>query len=211
MSRKVIYIVGGVIVVLLLVVVLLPFMVDANRFRPQIESAADSALNRKVTIGNIRLSILSGSLGGRPFYFGRSCLRPGPVSNSEVRDGCRRTRAADFLARTARDGADDQRAGGDLAADGGRGVEFFDLGRAGDAREAGTGEHDRFQGRDCSCACGCLGTAVEHRQRQDHGRESGRPGEDTRVRQPEPRCVRSLLHNSIPIPIHGEHSRKRQS
>jgi AsmA protein len=62
MSRKAIYIAGGVIVVLLLVVVLLPFVVDANRFRPQIESAADGALNRKVTIGNIRLSILSGGV-----------------------------------------------------------------------------------------------------------------------------------------------------
>lgn len=62
MSRKIIYVVGGVIVVLLLVVVLLPFVVDVNRFRPQIESAADSALNRKVTIGNIRLSILSGGV-----------------------------------------------------------------------------------------------------------------------------------------------------
>jgi AsmA protein len=62
MARKVIYIVGGIVVVLLLVIVVLPFVIDANRFRPEIESSLNSALNRKVDIGNIRLSILSGGV-----------------------------------------------------------------------------------------------------------------------------------------------------
>jgi AsmA protein len=62
MARKIIYIVGGVVLVLLLVVILLPFVIDANRFRPEIESSLNSALNRKVDIGNIRLSILSGGV-----------------------------------------------------------------------------------------------------------------------------------------------------
>ena len=62
MARKIVYIVGGIIVVLLVVAVLLPFMIDANRFRPEIESSLNSALNRKVEIGNIRLSILSGGV-----------------------------------------------------------------------------------------------------------------------------------------------------
>jgi AsmA protein len=62
MARKVIYIVGGVILVLLLVVIALPFVIDANRFRPEIESSLNSALNRKVEIGNIRLSIFSGGV-----------------------------------------------------------------------------------------------------------------------------------------------------
>ena len=62
MARKIIYIVGGVVVLLLLVVVLLPFVIDANRFRPEVESSLNSALNRKVDIGNIRLSILSGGV-----------------------------------------------------------------------------------------------------------------------------------------------------
>ena len=62
MARKVIYIAGAVIVVLLLVAVLLPFVIDANRFRPEIESSLNSALNRRVDIGNIRLSILSGGV-----------------------------------------------------------------------------------------------------------------------------------------------------
>ena len=42
MARKIIYIVGGLIVLLLLVAVLLPFFIDANKFKPQVESAAES-------------------------------------------------------------------------------------------------------------------------------------------------------------------------
>ena len=62
MGRKILYIVCGVIVLLLLAVIILPFVIDVNQFRPQIESAANTALNRKVTIGNIALSILSGGV-----------------------------------------------------------------------------------------------------------------------------------------------------
>jgi AsmA protein len=62
MGRKIIYIVGGLIVLLLLVAVLLPFMIDANKFKPQVEAAAEGALGRKVAIGNIRLALLSGGV-----------------------------------------------------------------------------------------------------------------------------------------------------
>lgn len=62
MARKLIYIAGGIIILLVLAVLILPFFIDANTFRPQIESAAESALNRKVTIGTIHLSLFSGSV-----------------------------------------------------------------------------------------------------------------------------------------------------
>src|SRR5438309_12026023 len=62
MARKIVYIVGGIVVILLIAAVLLPFVIDANRFRPEIESSLNTALNRKVDIGNIRLSILSGGV-----------------------------------------------------------------------------------------------------------------------------------------------------
>src|ERR1700758_42829 len=62
MARKVIYVVAGVVVLLILVAVVLPFVIDANRFRPEIESSLNTALNRKVEIGDIRLSILSGGV-----------------------------------------------------------------------------------------------------------------------------------------------------
>lgn len=62
MARKIIYIVGGLIVLLVLAVVLLPFFIDANQFKPQIESAGESALGRKIEIGNIHLAIFSGGV-----------------------------------------------------------------------------------------------------------------------------------------------------
>jgi len=62
MNRKLIYIAGGLIAVVLLVLAILPFVVNVNQFRPQIEAAANAALNRKVSIGNIRLSLFSGGV-----------------------------------------------------------------------------------------------------------------------------------------------------
>jgi AsmA protein len=62
MTRKLIYILGGIVVILVILILILPFVIDVNKFRPQIESAANSALNRKVAIGNIRLALLSGGV-----------------------------------------------------------------------------------------------------------------------------------------------------
>lgn len=61
--KKLLYILGAIVVLLLLVVAILPFVIDVNRFRPDIERLMSEALNRKVTIGNIRLSLLSGGVG----------------------------------------------------------------------------------------------------------------------------------------------------
>jgi len=51
-----------VVVLLLAAVIALPFVLDANQFRPQIESKLSSALGRNVQLGNLKLSILSGNL-----------------------------------------------------------------------------------------------------------------------------------------------------
>src|SRR5215813_8347635 len=56
-------IVGIVIVVLILLVVIAPFLIPVNSFRPQIEQQASAALGRKVEVGNLSLSLFSGSLG----------------------------------------------------------------------------------------------------------------------------------------------------
>jgi AsmA protein len=40
-----------------------PFLIPVNHFRPQIEEQASTALGRKVQIGNLSLSLFSGSLG----------------------------------------------------------------------------------------------------------------------------------------------------
>jgi AsmA protein len=61
MGRKIriIAIIAGVIIVVLVV---LPFVIPVNDFRPTIEEKLSAALGRKVQVGNLSLSLLSGSL-----------------------------------------------------------------------------------------------------------------------------------------------------
>jgi AsmA protein len=69
MSRAVrtILIVVGVLVVLLLVA---PFLIPVNQFRPTIEEKASEALGRKVQLGNLSLSLISGSLAAENLSIG---------------------------------------------------------------------------------------------------------------------------------------------
>ena len=55
-------VIGIVIAVLIVAAIALPFLVNVNSFRPQIESNLSSALGRPVKVGNLSLSILSGSV-----------------------------------------------------------------------------------------------------------------------------------------------------
>jgi AsmA protein len=56
-------IVASVIIVLLIVIVIaLPFFVDANRFKPTLESDLSAALGRPVLIGTIQLALFSGGV-----------------------------------------------------------------------------------------------------------------------------------------------------
>jgi AsmA protein len=55
--------IGGIaFAILLLILIVLPFVINVNRFRPQVESEASAALGRQVTVGNLSLSLLSGSV-----------------------------------------------------------------------------------------------------------------------------------------------------
>ncbi len=55
--------VAGIVVALLIVIaIVVPFLVNVNAFRPQIESSLSSALGRPVKVGNLSLSIFSGSV-----------------------------------------------------------------------------------------------------------------------------------------------------
>ncbi len=61
--KPVVKIIGIVVALLLVIVVAVPFLINVNNFRPQIESSLSSALGRPVKVGNLSLSILSGSVG----------------------------------------------------------------------------------------------------------------------------------------------------
>jgi AsmA protein len=59
---KILKIVGIVVAILIVVAIALPFLINVNSFRPEIESNLSSALGRAVKVGDLSLSILSGSV-----------------------------------------------------------------------------------------------------------------------------------------------------
>jgi len=60
--KRFLKIVGIMVVVLIIVVIAIPFLIDANTFKPRLEAELTEALGRKVTVGNLSLSILSGAV-----------------------------------------------------------------------------------------------------------------------------------------------------
>jgi AsmA protein len=64
---RVVLIVVGVLVVLILIV---PFLIPVNQFRPTIEEKASAALGRRVQLGDLSLSLLSGSLSAENLSIG---------------------------------------------------------------------------------------------------------------------------------------------
>ncbi|MCU1271388.1 MAG: hypothetical protein JWN74_2682 [Acidobacteriaceae bacterium] len=60
--KRALKIVAIVIAVLIVIVLVLPFVVNVNDYRPRIESELTNALGRNVTVGNLSLSLWSGSL-----------------------------------------------------------------------------------------------------------------------------------------------------
>jgi AsmA protein len=60
--KRILIIVGIIFVVLILIVVAIPFFVNPNQFKPTLETDLTAALGRQVQIGDINLSIFSGSV-----------------------------------------------------------------------------------------------------------------------------------------------------
>src|ERR1700719_5037921 len=69
MNRKVrnILIAVGIVIVILVIV---PFLIPVNQFKPTIEAKASAALGRQVQMGNLSLSLLTGSLSAENLVVG---------------------------------------------------------------------------------------------------------------------------------------------
>lgn len=62
LHKRWVQIAGAIAAVIVLLVVIVPFFVNADTFRPTLESQISSALGRKVTLGHLSFSLLAGSL-----------------------------------------------------------------------------------------------------------------------------------------------------
>jgi AsmA protein len=60
--KNIIKIAAIIVVVLIVAAIAIPLVVNVNNFRPEIESNLSSALGRPVKVGNLSLSVLSGSV-----------------------------------------------------------------------------------------------------------------------------------------------------
>jgi AsmA protein len=61
--KKFLIIAGALLLVVLIALVALPFFININSFRPKLEEQASLALGRKVTLGNLSLSLFNGTVG----------------------------------------------------------------------------------------------------------------------------------------------------
>lgn len=60
--KRILVIVGIIVGVFVIIALILPFMINANRFKPELESQLSSALGRKTTVGSIDLALFSGGV-----------------------------------------------------------------------------------------------------------------------------------------------------
>ena len=60
--KRIVKIIGIVVALIIVILVALPFVINVNSFRPRIEAEATGAVGRQVKVGNLSLSILSGSV-----------------------------------------------------------------------------------------------------------------------------------------------------
>ncbi len=79
-------ILGIVAVLLIALIIAIPFLVDANQFRPKLESELSTALGRDVKVGNLKLSLFSGgvaaddiSIADDPAFSRSSFVRAGSL------------------------------------------------------------------------------------------------------------------------------------
>jgi AsmA protein len=69
-KRRTLLIVASILGVLMLLILALPFLIDAEHFRPQIEAQLKNSLGRDVNIGSLSLSILRGGISAHKVIIG---------------------------------------------------------------------------------------------------------------------------------------------
>ena len=67
MRKRILVIVGSVVGVLVIITFILPFVINVNRFKPELESQLSNALGRPTTIGSIELALFSGGVRADDF------------------------------------------------------------------------------------------------------------------------------------------------
>jgi AsmA protein len=67
MRKRILVIAGSVVGVLVIIALILPFVINANRFKPVLESQLSNALGRPTTIGSIELALFSGGVRADDF------------------------------------------------------------------------------------------------------------------------------------------------
>ena len=60
--KRILKIIAIIVAVLIVIAIAIPFFIDANTFRPTLESDLTTALGRQVKVGNLSLSLLSGGV-----------------------------------------------------------------------------------------------------------------------------------------------------
>lgn len=60
--KRVLTVIAIIVAILIVIVIALPFIIDVNMFRPQIESELSSTLGRQVKVGNLKLALWDGSV-----------------------------------------------------------------------------------------------------------------------------------------------------
>ena len=84
--RTLFIVIGSIVALILLAVLAIPMFLNADNFRTRIESTLSTSLGRKVTLGKLDLSVLSGSLVAEnssvaddPAFSSQPFLQTGPV------------------------------------------------------------------------------------------------------------------------------------
>lgn len=62
MKKKALIVIGSIIVIVIIILLALPLFINANQFKPELETQLTTALGRQVDVGNISLAIFSGGV-----------------------------------------------------------------------------------------------------------------------------------------------------